>query len=178
MVRRLRRARSSGSPAIPVIRQDSTFIHSITATATMGRAAASTAYTRRIFHRSNGGESSRSNPALGEIERPGFLPSADVLIWPAASAPAWYPPGWAEIACYGIPEPAYQTEFAKIADSGYRPVSLDGYDVAGKTFFNVIFRANDGRAWIARHGLDGRGYQIEFDEWPTKDSASSTSRPI
>jgi Polyglycine hydrolase-like, structural repeat/Peptidase family M23 len=93
------------------------------------------------------------------------VPSVWSAIYPSASKPQWYPPGWGEIARHGIPEGEYQTEFDKIMNSGYRPVWVDGYDVGGKTFFNVIFRPNDGTAWVARHGLDGAGYQTEFDKW-------------
>lgn len=93
------------------------------------------------------------------------ISKTDVAIWPAASAPAWYPPGWAELSRHGIPEADYQKEFDRIAGSGYRLVWIDGYDVGGKTFFNVIFRAGDGTAWVARHGLTSAGYQKEFDEW-------------
>lgn len=91
------------------------------------------------------------------------LPSVASVIWPEATAPTWYPPGWAEIARHGIPQHEYQTEFEKIWKSGYRPVWVDGYDVNGDTFFNVIFRPNDGTAWAARHGLTAGAYQTLFD---------------
>lgn len=90
------------------------------------------------------------------------LPSVASVIWPEPTAPTWYPPGRAEMARHGIPEHRYQTEFERIAKSGYRPVWVDGYDVNGDTFFNVIFRPNDGTAWAARHGLSGAGYQSAF----------------
>ncbi|MGH3909456.1 MAG: peptidoglycan DD-metalloendopeptidase family protein, partial [Pseudonocardiaceae bacterium] len=91
------------------------------------------------------------------------LPNVTSAIWPAPTAPAWYPPGWAEIARHGIPEADYQVEFERIAKSGYRPVWVDGYDVDGDTFFNVIFRPADGVAWVARHGLTSSAYQNVFN---------------
>jgi murein DD-endopeptidase MepM/ murein hydrolase activator NlpD len=90
---------------------------------------------------------------------------APALVWPAASQPTWYPPGWAEVALHGIPEASYQAEFDKAVSSGYRPVWVDAYNVGGKTFFNVIFHPADGTPWVARHGLTGAGYQAEFDKW-------------
>jgi len=93
------------------------------------------------------------------------IPSVTSSIYPSASKPTWYPPGWAEIARHSIPEADYQMEFEKIMNSGYRPVWVDGYDVNGKTFFNIIFRPNDGTAWVAKHGLDGNQYQTEFNKW-------------
>ena len=93
------------------------------------------------------------------------LPTVNAVIWPAPSAPSWYPPGWGEITRSGIPEASYQTEFTKVTSSGYRPVWVDGFDVQGETFFNAIFRPEDGTAWQARHGLDASRYQQEFDKW-------------
>ncbi|HKG20878.1 MAG TPA: peptidoglycan DD-metalloendopeptidase family protein [Blastocatellia bacterium] len=93
------------------------------------------------------------------------IPFDSVLIWPAATRPAWYPPGWAEVSHHGIPEAQYQTIFNRAFEAGYRPVWVDGYEVSGKTFFNVIFRPRAGSpAWAARHNLDGAGYQAEFDK--------------
>jgi hypothetical protein len=92
------------------------------------------------------------------------LLSVETAIWPAPTAPAWYPPGWAELSKHGIPESKYQDEYNKIVQSGYRLVWIDGYDVNGKTYFNVIFRAEDGTPWNARHGLTSSEYQAEFDQ--------------
>jgi hypothetical protein len=86
-----------------------------------------------------------------------------MAIWPASTAPAWYPPGWGEVTRNGIPEASYQAEFDKATSSGYRPVWVDGYEVNGKVFFNAIFHPNDGNAWAARHGMSGAQYQAEFD---------------
>jgi hypothetical protein len=96
------------------------------------------------------------------------LPNVASAIWPSPLTPSWYPPGWAELARHGIPEASYQTEFDRIVSSGYRLVWIDGYDVNGKTFFNVIFRPANGVAWQARHGLSGTQYQTEFDTWTGK----------
>lgn len=42
---------------------------------------------------------------------------------------------------------------------------VDGYDVNGETFFNVVFRPADGTAWSARHGLTSEGYQKVFNNF-------------
>ncbi len=91
------------------------------------------------------------------------IPKDTVLVWPAATKPAWYPPGWAEVAHHGIPEASYQFIFDRAADAGYRPAFINGYVAGGKTYFNVIFRPVGKTAWVARHGMTGAGYQKEFD---------------
>jgi Bacterial tandem repeat domain 1/Peptidase family M23 len=96
------------------------------------------------------------------------LPTVSSAIWPESSAPTWYPPGWAEVARHGIPESNYQIEFERISKSGYRLVWIDGYEVNGDTYFNVIFRPKDGVSWVARHGLDAAGYQKAFDTFTSQ----------
>lgn len=92
------------------------------------------------------------------------IPFDGVVIWPAATRPAWYPPGWGEVSHHGIPQGSYQTIFDRATQAGYRPVWVDGYEVAGQTYFNVIFRPAAGSpAWAARHGMTGADYQAEFN---------------
>jgi hypothetical protein len=93
------------------------------------------------------------------------LPHVDAAIWPAATPPAWVPPGWQEVAFHGVAEAQYQAKFDQVTGSGYRPVWVDGYDVAGQTYFNAIFRPDDGTPWVARSGLSAADYQTEFDTW-------------
>src|SRR5215211_528051 len=96
------------------------------------------------------------------------LPSVSSAIWPASTKPTWYPPGWAEVARHGIAEANYQTEFDRIVSSGYRPIWIDGYDVNTKTFFNVVFKPQDGTVWAARHGMTSSDYQNEFNNQTSK----------
>ena len=93
------------------------------------------------------------------------LPVVNSLIWPASTKPSWYPPGWGEITRSGVSNAAFQTEFNKVTSSGYRMVWVDGFDVGGKAYFNMIFRPADGTAWQAEVGLDAAHYQTEFDKW-------------
>ena len=91
------------------------------------------------------------------------MPETPMAIWPASTAPAWYPPGWGEVTRNGIPAASYQAEFDKATSSGYRPVWVDGYEVNGKVFFNAIFHPNNGNAWAARHHMNGAEYQAEWN---------------
>jgi hypothetical protein len=60
---------------------------------------------------------------------------------------------------------SYSTQHNKLTSSGYRLEWIDGYDINGRAFFNVIFRYNNGVRWVARHGLNGRQYQYIFDKY-------------
>lgn len=76
-----------------------------------------------------------------------------------------YPTNWGEVAKHGVSNANYQAEFDKIWTCGYYPVWVDGFDVNGKTYFNAIFRPSKNVAWVARHNMDGKKYQTEFDKW-------------
>ncbi len=93
------------------------------------------------------------------------LPVVTSLIWPASTKPSWYPPGWGEITRSGVSNADFQTEFNKVTSSGYRMVWVDGFDVCGNPYFNMIFRPEDGTVWQAEVGLDAAHYQTEFDKW-------------
>ncbi|HEV7782289.1 MAG TPA: serine hydrolase [Chitinophagaceae bacterium] len=75
----------------------------------------------------------------------------------------------AEIAKHGIPENSYQQEFNEIWNSGYYPVWVDAYDVAGKTYFNTVFRPNTQNYAVAvKHDMTKESYQTEYDDWVKK----------
>jgi len=91
------------------------------------------------------------------------------MIWPSAKKPCWYPSGKSEIAKHGIPESKYQEEFSKIWSCGYYPVWVDAYDVAGKTFFNTIFRYNVNNYDVTvRHNMTKESFKTEYDDWVKK----------
>ncbi|WP_272853430.1 peptidoglycan DD-metalloendopeptidase family protein [Altibacter sp. HG106] len=76
-----------------------------------------------------------------------------------------YPKHWGEVTRHGVPEEKYQEVFDSIWPCGYYPVWVDGYDVNGKTYFNVIFRPSNNVGWVARHNMGGGKYQTEFNKW-------------
>lgn len=91
------------------------------------------------------------------------------LLWPDAKKPCWYPYNLKEIARHGIPENKYQEEISKIWSCGYYPVWVDAYDVAGKTFFNTIFRYNsDNYQLEVRHDMSKEKFKQEYDMWVEK----------
>ena len=88
------------------------------------------------------------------------------FVFPSETHPyCAYPTNWGEVARHGVPENIYQQEFEKVWPCGYYPIWVDGYDAGGKTFFNVIYRPSAGVQWVARHNMDGDGYQAEFTAW-------------
>jgi hypothetical protein len=79
-----------------------------------------------------------------------------------------YSKGLGEIARHGVPAADYQFVFDHVTKSGYFPSWVDGYEVNGKNYYNVIFRPADGIARGARHGLNGTQYQTEYDDFKAK----------
>lgn len=81
--------------------------------------------------------------------------SATTAYWPNFSA------GLAEVARHAVPSSDYQLMFDHASGSGYRPVWIDGFEVGGRLYFNVLFRPVDG-SWAAFHNLTGEAYQDQF----------------
>jgi Bacterial tandem repeat domain 1 len=76
---------------------------------------------------------------------------------------------FAEVSKHGIPESGYQEEFDLTWNLGYHPVWVDAYDVAGKTYFNTIFRYNTNHYDVAvRHDMTKESFQTEYDDWVKK----------
>jgi hypothetical protein len=84
----------------------------------------------------------------------------DCFLWPSASQPEW-----PEILSPAVPEAAYQSLFNDMHARGFRPTWLDAFELAGTTFFNVIFRPTCDDVYQPRHGLDGDQYQAEYNLW-------------
>lgn len=84
------------------------------------------------------------------------IPAGPVLIWPPRTMTGEY-------ARHGFPIGTYNRMFAHLADSGFAPNWIDGYNVAGKVFLNFIFTPAKG-AFRSFHGLSASGYQARFDE--------------
>ncbi len=108
------------------------------------------------------------NAAWQKVVKQGlpFQEGRRCMIWPSAKKPCWYPGGKSEIAKHGIAENKYQEEFSKIWGCGYYPVWVDAYDVAGKTFFNTIFRYNSNNYAVeVRHDMTKESYQQEYNTW-------------
>jgi hypothetical protein len=74
-----------------------------------------------------------------------------------------YQPGSAEVAKHGVPASSFQTVFTDITTAGYRPIWVDGYEAGSTTYYNAIFRPEDGYAWQAHHGLTSAQYQSEME---------------
>jgi hypothetical protein len=88
----------------------------------------------------------------------GGLTSAESRAAPAASA--------AEVVRTSVPHDLYPVEIARFTKAGYRPVWVDGFRAARKTWFNIVFRRDDGKtAWVARNDLTRAQYQAQFDAW-------------
>ena len=110
----------------------------------------------------------KSNVSWSKLNKKGIpgLKSQACFIFPTSVHPyCAYPTNWGEVCRFGVAENVYQEEFDKVWTCGYYPIWVDGYDVGGKTYFNVILRPSKNVQWVARHNLDGNKYQNEFNTW-------------
>ncbi len=83
-------------------------------------------------------------------------PTATSVIWPDFSK------GLPEIAYHGLRDVDYQRLFDHAEESGYQPAWIDGFELRGRVFYNVIFRPRSA-PWSAVHGLTGAQYQAEYE---------------
>jgi hypothetical protein len=67
-----------------------------------------------------------------------------------------------QIARHAVPAANYQAVFDSVTAAGYRPIWVDGYEVAGANFFNAIFVPST-VSWVARHNMTAADYQTEFN---------------
>ncbi len=109
-----------------------------------------------------------SNTGWSHLDKEGITgeKSKASYIWPSDKHPYCnYPTSLPEIARHGLADAKYQEEFDKIWTCGFYPAWVDGFDVGGKTYFNMVFRPSNGKAWVARHSMNGAKYQEEFNKW-------------
>jgi hypothetical protein len=108
-----------------------------------------------------------SNVAWSALNKEGItgLPGKASFIYPGDHPYCAYPTNWGEVCRFGVSNDNFQAEFDKIWTCGYYPVWVDGYDAGGKTYFNVVVRPSAGVQWVARHNMDGAGYQTEYNKW-------------
>lgn len=82
-------------------------------------------------------------------------------------------PGTDWIARHGMTAAAYQDEFTKHAQQGYRLIDISGYAVGGQERYAAIWEKKRGAEWMARHAMSPADYQQEF----TKQTARGF-RPV
>ncbi len=64
---------------------------------------------------------------------------------------------------HGVPAAQYQGLFDAMVANGYRLIWIDGYDVNGQTYFNVIFDQSVVDSWTSAHALTASAYQTFFN---------------
>jgi hypothetical protein len=70
--------------------------------------------------------------------------------------------GW--LASHGQTSDEYQRSFDQNCAEGWRLVDVSGYSEYGQARYASLWERADGRGWKARHGMDGREFQVAFDE--------------
>lgn len=59
----------------------------------------------------------------------------------------------------------YQSVFDEATTTGYRLEWIDGFGHDGTVRFNVVFRPDDGEAWVSHHRMTAESYQKRFDQY-------------
>ena len=84
------------------------------------------------------------------------IPQGSQLIWAPRTVTTRY-------ARHAVKSEAYQGVFQHLADSGFKPSWLDGYNVSGSVFYNMVWQPSN-LAWRAYHGRSSASYQTVFNQ--------------
>jgi len=68
------------------------------------------------------------------------------------------------VARHGMTSAAYQAEFNKWTQQGYRLREVSGYGVGNQDFYAAIWEKSSGPAWEAHHGMTSSQYQTKFND--------------
>lgn len=69
------------------------------------------------------------------------------------------------VARHGLNNAQYQTEFNKFTQQGYRLKCISGYGSGNNPLYAAVWEKVNTPAWLARHGMPGAFYQINFDNF-------------
>ncbi|MDP5137763.1 hypothetical protein ORJ04_17550 [Rheinheimera baltica] len=84
------------------------------------------------------------------------IPQGSQLIWAPRTVTTRY-------ARHAVKSEAYQGVFQHLADSGFKPSWLDGYNASGSVFYNMVWQPSN-LAWRAYHGRSSASYQTVFNQ--------------
>lgn len=82
-------------------------------------------------------------------------------IWRLESGPAWQ-------ARHGLTSEQYQQTFDEMTATGYRPLSVSGYDDGGQPRYAAVWSQAGGPSWRANHGVSAERYQHLIDTLPAE----------
>lgn len=113
------------------------------------------------FAKDNSGSKRNRDPRICNIPKRTFV---DGEKYDARNVVGNIRAGSSEVARHGVKEEDYQCLVDQAVSSDYKLVWVDGFNVNGKTYFNAIFRPEQGTKWSAVHHLNGNQYQAEVDK--------------
>jgi hypothetical protein len=102
---------------------------------------------------------SAGKPAALHVESPNAY-----LVDPNPCGWTQYDAGASEVTHHGVSAACFDAVADAVVEAGFRPVHVDGYDVGGSTYFNAVWRQDDGVNWSARHGLTAAQYQDTVED--------------
>ena len=113
------------------------------------------------FLKDNAGSKRNRNPRICNIPKRIFV---DGEKYEARDVVRNIRAGSSEVARHGVKEEDYQCLVDQAVSADYKLVWVDGFNVNGKTYFNAIFRPEQGAKWSAVHNLNGSQYQAEVNK--------------
>jgi hypothetical protein len=113
------------------------------------------------FLRDNAGSKRNRDPRICNIPKRLFV---DGEKYEARNVVGNIREGSAEVARHGVKAEDYQCLVDQAVSSDYKLVWVDGFNVNGDIYFNVVFRPELGAKWSAVHNLNGNQYQAEVDK--------------
>jgi len=75
-----------------------------------------------------------------------------------------YRRGAPELTRAAVSHDCFQGLAENAGAAGYKPVSVDGYEIGDKTYVNAVFRPGGGE-WVMRHAQTFSSYQSEIASW-------------
>ncbi|MBU1311804.1 MAG: hypothetical protein KKE30_19970 [Gammaproteobacteria bacterium] len=84
------------------------------------------------------------------------IPAGAQLIWAPRTVSSRY-------ARHAVKAEAYQSLFTHLSDSGFKPSWLDGYNVSGNVFYNMVWQPSN-IGWRSYHGRSSASYQAVFND--------------
>lgn len=88
------------------------------------------------------------------------LSKVAVVLMASAALVGWTAEAKADFHFKGLTAGEYQSMFDAYVAQGYRPVAIRGFESGGQARYDVTYARNNGRAFVARHGIRDHDFVV------------------